>query len=400
MVRLNLALALGVVLFWGCWRPGIMTRSKALLETDFATDPLQAGWSVQTAEGSAPPAWTERPGQPRTRCLSMRNGWWQGPPIPVKPFAWYELRFASQADGLAYWAAVFFDAEGRQLDADHYSSVDPSDGWAANRVCFRAKARAAAVRLRFHSMDQTTLRVAEVALRSIGRKAVARWSDENYAPLPPVAFTPPPEHGKLIPKTIARLWSGSRLRIVMLGDSIVNDTGNSPYEILIERLHPKARIEVVTSVRGGTGCPYYKDENRIKPYVLDYQPDFVIIGGISHGCDAEAVRSVVRQIRAACGVEILVMTGAVAPRAMQNENLAKEAAKRGLPKAPTIEEYQRDLAKMAREERVEFFDFTEVWEHYAETCGKPRPWFMRDPVHANERGRQILARILAICFRP
>jgi len=397
MVRLNLALALGVALFCGCWRPGIMARSKALFEADFAANPTQGGWTVQPAEGAPRPAWSERGGR---HCVEARNGWWQSPAIPVTPFAWYELRFASQADSVGYWAAVFFDAEGRQLDADHYSGMDPSEGWTASRVCFRAKARAAAVRLRFHSMDATTLRVADVALRETSRRAVRAWADETYAALPPVQFAPPAEHGKLIPGTMARLRSGGRFRIVMLGDSIINDTGNSPWGILLERFCPKARIEVVTSVRGGTGCQFYKDENRIQPYVLDYQPDFVIIGGISHGCDAEAVRSVVRQIRAACDVELLVMTGAVAPRAMQNENLAKDAAKRGLPKAPTIEEYQRDLAKMAREERVEFFDFTEVWEHYAETCGKPRPWFMRDPVHANERGRQILARILATYFKP
>lgn len=400
MVRLNIALALGVALFPGCWRPGIMARSKTLLEAEFAADPLQGGWSIQASQGAAPPAWAERPGQPGRRCLQAQNGWWQSPSIPVTPFVWYELRFASQADGLGYWAAVFFDAEGRQLDADHYSSIDPSAAWASSRVCFRAKARAAAVRLRFHSMDATTLRVADVSLRETSRRAVRKWADESYAALPPVSFAPTADRWTLLPKTAQRLRAGGRFRIVMLGDSIVNDTGNSPYDVLLERTYPRARIEVVTSVRGGTGCPFYKDDHRIQPYVLDYQPELVMIGGISHGCDAEAVRSVVRQIRAACDAEIFVMTGAVCPRATQNENRAKEAAKRGLPKPPLIEEYQRAVAKVASEERVAFFEFTEVWEHYAETCGQPRAWFMRDPVHANERGRQVLARMLEIYFRP
>jgi lysophospholipase L1-like esterase len=242
--------------------------------------------------------------------------------------------------------------------------------------------------------------VADVALRTVRRVAVAAWADGHYATIPPVAFQPPANRWRRLPRTLKRLRSGGRLRIVMLGDSIVNDTGNSPYDVLLERVYPKARIEVVTSVRGGTGCPYYRDENRVKPHVLDYQPDLVLIGGISHGCDVEAVRSVVRQIRSACDAEILVLTGAVAPRALQNENLAKEAKKRGDANAPTIEEYQRNLAQMAREEKAPFFDIEEVWENYAETCGKPRAWFMRDTVHANERGRQVLARILERYFAP
>jgi hypothetical protein len=66
-----------------------------------------------------------------------------------------------------------------------------------------------------------------------------------------------------------RLASGGPLRIVMLGDSICNDTSKSLYETLLARIYPKAKIEIVTSVRGGTGCWYYKDEGRVKPYVLD-----------------------------------------------------------------------------------------------------------------------------------
>ena len=104
------------------------------------------------------------------------------------------------------------------------------------------------------------------------------------------------------------------LRVAMLGDSICNDTSNSLYETLLARIYPKAKLEIVTSVRGGTGCWYYKDEGRVKPYVLDYKPDLVMIAGISHGFDVESIRSVIRQIRQGSNCEILVMSGAIAPR--------------------------------------------------------------------------------------
>ena len=43
-----------------------------------------------------------------------------------------------------------------------------------------------------------------------------------------------------------RLASGGPLRIVMLGDSICNETSKSLYETLLARIYPKAKIEIVT----------------------------------------------------------------------------------------------------------------------------------------------------------
>jgi hypothetical protein len=113
---------------------------------------------------------------------------------------------------------------------------------------------------------------------------------------------------------MATLRRGGKLSIVMPGDSICNDTSNSLYETLICRHYPKAKPRVITSVRGGTGCQYYQDENRVEDYVLRYRPDLLIIAGISHGYDVEAMRSVVRQVKAKSNCEILVLTGAITPR--------------------------------------------------------------------------------------
>ena len=50
------------------------------------------------------------------------------------------------------------------------------------------------------------------------------------------------------------------------------------------------------------------------------------------------------------------------------------------------------------EEKVEVVNMTGPWGEYIRRSDKTRGWFMRDPVHANERGFQILGRILEKYF--
>lgn len=131
-----------------------------------------------------------------------------------------------------------------------------------------------------------------------------------YAEIPPVQYTPPSDRWERLPKTKELLLNGGALRVVMLGDSIVNDTSRSGWELLVERRHPTCRIEKVTCVRGSTGCWWYKEPGRVKEYVLDHMPDLVIIGGISHRGDVIPIREVIQQIRGASQADILLMTGA------------------------------------------------------------------------------------------
>ena len=96
----------------------------------------------------------------------------------------------------------------------------------------------------------------------------------------------------------------------MLGDSIIGDTSSSKYELLVMRMYPKCKIEKITSVRGSTGCWYYKDDNHVEEYVLKHHPDLLMIGGISQRGDTEAIRSVIQQVRAKQPCEVLLMTPA------------------------------------------------------------------------------------------
>jgi len=171
----------------------------------------------------------------------------------------------------------------------------------------------------------------------------------------------------------------------------VNDTSSSKYELLLGRRHPKCRIEKITSVRGSTGCWWYKEENRVKEYVVDHAPDLLMIGGISQRDDVDSIREVVRQVRAALepDPEILLMTGAFGTRQDPASNPAWT-----FEVDPAGSGYRSRLLRLAGEEGCAFLDLTGPWGRYVKDQPQHVGWFMRDPVHANERGFQILGRIV------
>jgi lysophospholipase L1-like esterase len=147
-------------------------------------------------------------------------------------------------------------------------------------------------------------------------------------------------------------------------------------------------------VRGSTGCWWYKDENRVQDWVLKHKPDLLMIGGISQKGNIEAIREVIKQVRATMNPEIMLMTGA----------FGEFDPKKGRNWTPTFDpngnDYRAKLSRLAEEEKCEFLDMTGAWGQYIAESSKAMGWFKRDPVHANERGFQILGRILERYFAP
>ena len=137
----------------------------------------------------------------------------------------------------------------------------------------------------------------EVADPFAGKTPLERL-DGLYAAMDPLRYTPPADRWQRIPRTMQRLREGGNLKIVLLGDSIMNQTCHSGFGLLLQRLYPKVKIESVASVRGSTGCWWYKEENRIEDYVLKHHPDLLMIGGISQRNDVDSIREVIRQVRA------------------------------------------------------------------------------------------------------
>ena len=211
-----------------------------------------------------------------------------------------------------------------------------------------------------------------------------------YAEIPPVQYSPPVERWEKLPKTRKLLTEGGTLRVVMLGDSIVNDTSRSCWNLLVERRHPKCQVEKITCVRGSTGCWWYKEPGRVQKYVLDHKPDLVVIGGISHRNDIESIRDVIRQIRAASQPDILLMTGAFGSTDPRPDDQWQKISD------PTrYSDYRRGLETLAGEVGAAFLDMETAWAGYMRDSGKDLASFKRDAIHANAQGEQILGHILA-----
>ncbi len=65
-----------------------------------------------------------------------------------------------------------------------------------------------------------------------------------------------------------------------------------------------------------------------------------------------------------------------------------------------MKNYRPALKKVAQQEKVEFLDMRSPWDAYEKSIRRHPLWLRRDYVHANARGRQVLARILEAYFRP
>ena len=218
--------------------------------------------------------------------------------------------------------------------------------------------------------------------------------DAIYAAMDPLKFTPPAGRFANIPKTMKKLREGGELRMVLLGDSIMGNTSGSSFELLLMRDYPKCKLIKIASLRSSTGCKYYKEENRVQDYVLKHNPDLLVIGGISNGGDAEAVRSVIQQTRAKQpGVEVLLLTPVFG--AMRDEHIKTWTREIDT----TRPNFRWNMQKVAAEEHCAFFDMTGPWWQYIQDSGKTPGWFMGDAVHANARGCQIIGRLLEIWFK-
>jgi hypothetical protein len=395
VTEIGLAL-LGVVVGSGC---------TTVLKTDFETDPVTAGWECGGPYGSDASDFLGQWGriEPATEghCLSVRKGLWQSPRIPVVPHAYYRLAFAAQSDRMGFYAFRFFEADGSELTSDDYNAFDASPAWRSNEVLSQVRENAASMRVAFMAGEREVL-IDDVEISRATAADVVAWNDRLYRTLPKVRYEPSPDRWRHLGATRALLEGGKELRVVLLGDSIANDLGNAQPHLLIQRLYPGSTVVLLRSIRSATGSDYY--QHHVNEYVADKNPDLVIIAGISHHGDADAVRNVVEQTRRLTGrpVEFLVMTGAIKELVGEPGHKAGKAdpPKTGArPDAVKLERgFHATLAGMRDELGIATLDLRTIWEDYLVTCGQPRSWFQRDIIHANSRGKQIMARVLERFF--
>ncbi|MHC4352762.1 MAG: BNR-4 repeat-containing protein [Planctomycetota bacterium] len=216
-----------------------------------------------------------------------------------------------------------------------------------------------------------------------------------YAEMSRVRYRPPSDRWRNLLRTKRLLLEGGTLRVVMLGDSIVNDTSRSCWNLVLERSFPECKVEKITSVRGSTGCWWYKEPGRVHKFVLDHKPKLVIIGGISHRGDIDSIRDVIGQIRAGSNADILLMTGAFG-----NVNPHDKEQWEKIRDPNHFSDYRRGLENLAHEVGAAFLDMEFAWAKYVRGSGRGLESFKRDPIHANERGEQILGHILTHYLTP
>jgi lysophospholipase L1-like esterase len=210
-----------------------------------------------------------------------------------------------------------------------------------------------------------------------------------------VTYLPPKDRWRHLPRTASLLAKpASELRVVMLGDSIINDTARSRWGDRLQIHYPNCKISVVAVVRGSTGCWWYKNSGRIRRYVLPLHPDLLIIGGISQNSDIPSIRKVIRQVRATNACDVLLMSGAFGQTDPRDDNQWSF----NIPSAP--DNYRAQLRSLATKLHIGFLDMSAPWGAYIRQSGKPLEWFKRDRIHANERGEQLMGSILASYLSP
>jgi lysophospholipase L1-like esterase len=341
-------------------------------------------------------------GEPRARWRSGEGGFvqaraahWKTPPFAVEPGGYYRLTFRARGDPGGMWFTDFYDHGGTRIDADHVSGIEPSGEWKRQTYHFQARPHTPRADMRFRPGERGTIALSEVTITPSTAAATRAWMDRVYDTMTPLPAAPPEDavQSTALPPSVRRaLRRGEDLRVVVLGDSIANDVTNSHFDLLVERRHPETSMEVIPVVRSGTGCPYYAKKNRVRSRVLPFEPDLVLIGGISNAGpqhdlekSLDAVRRVIEQIRADGETAVVLQTGAAAGFGVAHLDRHRRR-------------YAKGLRRLAERDGVAFHNLRAAWDAYVDRLDGEDGSLKRDGVHMNHRGRQVAARATARFF--
>lgn len=360
--------------------------APAVFSTDCEREPFAAGWTtVGNAAIGQNLFWSDRQAHSGTHSLAImplraygNDAGWESAPFAVKPGQHYQAAFYAKAERSFYFAVVFYDAHGALLEGDYHTQGDAAAEWTQYTFIFQTKYPATTAALVYRPASGGSCYFDDIAVTAVDHTQARAWANQLYATMPPVQYQAPADAGQYLPRTLSKLRRGGPFRIVLLGDSISNDMSNSPLDVLLEEAFPKAQIETRFTGRGGTG--WMKYQHQIAERVAAHKPDLVILLAISNepAQIPQYLPRIIAQIRRdAPQAEMLLMT----PHMLR------------LFRGTDAGVAHRDaLLPIAREQKVELFDLMAATEGYLAANGKPYEWMLRDPIHMNERGRQIMAR--------
>ncbi|MEM7683169.1 MAG: PEP-CTERM sorting domain-containing protein [Planctomycetota bacterium] len=240
----------------------------------------------------------------------------------------------------------------------------------------------------------------------------AAWGDQVLAEVP---ITPKTARyvraDQTIQSSLTKLQNGETVRVVMLGDSIVADTSMSTWAAQVSNHYP-GQLEVIPTIRNGTGMEFYQgvveseDEGlgpvgtpRLQGTVLDFDPDLVILGGVSHGFNSSAYASVIDQLQAEGVSDIVIATEAGGYNTGQTEYLLPDWE---FDIDPTGDQFEAELLALARAEGVGFADLRGTWGQALNDAeaepGIFASTFHRDSVHGNHLGQELMGLALSEFF--
>jgi hypothetical protein len=319
--------------------------------------------------------------------------------IETIPYAFYRLRFRGWAAEQGYWAVFPFDADGNEMRADTHSTVYASEDWLDHETCFRGLPGAVAVELGFRGQT-SSMDIEDIEVEPVDTAWVLQWADALYATVPPIAFEPAAGRHRLIPKTMERLRSGETVRVLMLGDSISQDTCNSYYDLLVERMYPGADLQLVPSIDGSKGCWYYLNDDLFQNHVVDQKPELLMVGTASEHHGIKPVEQFLERVRVELDCEVMVVSGPMGDDFRVPDDDMSEAACRARDHVAPRRAFAAEQKELCAHLGVEYLDLSNAWLDYLAASGKPHNWFHRDAGHANDRGKQVLARFMEQYFAP
>ncbi|MGI6495920.1 MAG: SGNH/GDSL hydrolase family protein [Kiritimatiellia bacterium] len=273
--------------------------------------------------------------------------------------------------------------------------------------------------MRTENGDTCTLNVSNLKVETATWEDAARFCDATYAKLPPLEFTPTEDFTRLLPRTMEAFQTGRPWRVVMLGDSIVQDTFHSQFHALVKRAFPQSNVEWILSMRGGTGCWYYILADNFYSYVVDHRPDLLIIGGISNarkhdetplGRDVgptgpEAMVRVAKLARERLGCEALIVNNPLAVDYRPYDAADPDAP---LPKMSfNVHHFEmiRDqgwdygrLKNLCDGAGIPWWDAFVPCYDWLFRSELPFGHFSRDAVHSGELGKQIIGHVMLRYF--
>ena len=206
----------------------------------------------------------------------------------------------------------------------------------------------------------------------------AEYIDHVYSKMPQLKPFPTTDDATVLKRTSEALSSHRDMTIVMLGDSIINDTAASQFHLLLERKYGN-KIKIVKSVRGGADIAYFVPH--LKDYVLQYNPTLVIIGGVSSK-STNAYRAAARYIKKHSTTDVLLLPKTFC-KIISNRKIWEETSAQSM-----------ELQKIADEEGVAYFPMHIYYRRYIENNNVNVLSLMRDHTHHNDRGSQLLGRLL------